>query len=159
MDSTAPIHLVWNLIEDSPKWAYTLPTFHSSCTLRTSQFCSKCGRLRKFDPSMGHYHLSILRYSQSHLQEHFLEFFPKHEAHAWRSPLTRVSETDLRTFASSVKESIEKYNWRWDWLYHCRIQKYGSVYVYIYTHEKIQIYIYIYTTIHIQTYVHIYTYT
>ena len=39
MDSTAPIYLVWNLIEDSPKWEYTLPTFHSSCTLRTSRFC------------------------------------------------------------------------------------------------------------------------
>jgi len=39
MDSTAPIHLVWNLIEDSPKGANTLPTFHSSCTLRTSRFC------------------------------------------------------------------------------------------------------------------------
>ena len=39
MDSTAPMYFVWNLIEDSPKWAYTLPTFHSSCTLRTSRFC------------------------------------------------------------------------------------------------------------------------
>jgi len=40
MDSTAPIYLVWNLIEDSLKWEYTLPTFHSSCTLRTSRFYS-----------------------------------------------------------------------------------------------------------------------
>ena len=41
MDSTAPIYLVWILIEDSLKWEYTLPTLHSSCTLRTSWFCSK----------------------------------------------------------------------------------------------------------------------
>ena len=40
MDSTAPIYLVWNLIEDSPKWEYTPPTFHSSCTLRISRFYS-----------------------------------------------------------------------------------------------------------------------
>jgi len=40
MDSTAPIYLFWNLIEDSLEVnIHTVPTFHSSSTLRTSWLC------------------------------------------------------------------------------------------------------------------------
>ena len=38
MDSTAPIYLGWNLIEDSPQWEYTQSMFHLPCTLQTSRF-------------------------------------------------------------------------------------------------------------------------